>query len=97
MNRTVLLIGLMVTAPLVWILASGFGNDPHTIDSLGRRKAPTLRSGSSTGGKRSGSRASTNRRSSTLGDVVPPLRPRAWRPDRSQPVQRQGAVPRCCL
>ena len=43
MNRTVLLIGLMVTAPLVWILASGFGNDPHTIDSpLVGRKAPTF-------------------------------------------------------
>jgi cytochrome c biogenesis protein CcmG/thiol:disulfide interchange protein DsbE len=43
MNRTVLIIGLVLTAPLVWILASGFGKNPHAIDSpLVGRAAPTF-------------------------------------------------------
>ena len=43
MNRWVLLIGLVITAPLVAILASGFGKDPHTINSpLVGRNAPTF-------------------------------------------------------
>jgi len=43
MNKTVLIIGLALTAPLVWILAQGFGKDPHKIDSpLVGRPAPTF-------------------------------------------------------
>ena len=43
MNRTVLIIGLALTAPLVWVLASGFGKDPHAIQSpLVGREAPTF-------------------------------------------------------
>lgn len=43
MNRQVMIIGLVITAPLVAILASGFGKDPHTIDSpLVGRDAPTF-------------------------------------------------------
>ena len=43
MNRSVLLIGLVITAPLVAVLASGFGKDPHTINSpLVGRNAPTF-------------------------------------------------------
>ena len=43
MNRGVLIVGLALTAPLVWVLASGFGKDPHAIESpLVGRRAPTF-------------------------------------------------------
>ena len=48
MDRQVMVIGLVITAPLVAILASGFGKDPHTINSpLVGRDAPLLRCASS--------------------------------------------------
>ncbi len=44
MNRWVLIIGLLMTAPLVAILGSGFGKDPHAIKSpLVGRAAPTFK------------------------------------------------------
>lgn len=34
MNWKVLVAGIVVTTPLVWVLASGFGHDPHAIPTV---------------------------------------------------------------
>ncbi|MDE0883416.1 MAG: redoxin domain-containing protein [Myxococcota bacterium] len=60
MNKWVLMAGLLIAAPLVWILASGFGKDPHAIVSpLVGKEAPTftlrpLKGGEAVGLKRGG-------------------------------------------
>ena len=57
MNRGVLIVGLALTAPLVVVLASGFGKDPHAIESpLVGRSAPTFALKQLTGGETVGLR-----------------------------------------
>lgn len=34
MNKTVLAVGALICVPLVWLLAEGFGRDPHALPSV---------------------------------------------------------------